>query len=208
MICGSQQHYRGTQSHQSYPEPMFTGHSRKPQEDATVEFYVLEHGQLSMLASPPVVGELSKRWHIRFHRRHGLIRPGAGTMPLSMTAAFSPLCWVRRRPPTAPGPAPSHRTQDNLEALEQCGLSRRIQFRKLPGRGLSEPQANSARLQIRPGIGIEHVFAAQKHRGRSSCAPSAGTAHGGARHGQLGVQLRPLDCSEPELCQESVRLTP
>jgi hypothetical protein len=43
-------------------------------------------------------------------------------------------------------------------------MSRSIQFRKAPRRGLSEqqPKANAARAWIRSGI--EHVFAAQKHR--------------------------------------------
>jgi IS5 family transposase len=48
--------------------------------------------------------------------------------------------------------------------LERRGLADRIQFRRAPRRGLSEQQAkaNASRARIRSGI--EHVFAAQKHR--------------------------------------------
>lgn len=48
--------------------------------------------------------------------------------------------------------------------LERRGLSERIQFRKPPRRGLTEQQAkaNASRARIRSGI--EHAFAAQKHR--------------------------------------------
>jgi hypothetical protein len=48
--------------------------------------------------------------------------------------------------------------------LERRGLSERIQFRKAPQRELFEQQAkaNASRPRIR--VGIEHVFAAQKHR--------------------------------------------
>lgn len=58
----------------------------------------------------------------------------------------------------------AYRTKRNLEVLERCGLHERLQFRRPPRRGLSEPQAkaNAARARIRSGI--EHVFAAQKHR--------------------------------------------
>ncbi|MFC7556014.1 hypothetical protein ACFQU7_32965 [Pseudoroseomonas wenyumeiae] len=48
--------------------------------------------------------------------------------------------------------------------LERRGLTERIQFRRPPRRQLSERQAkvNASRARIRSGI--EHVFAAQKHR--------------------------------------------
>jgi IS5 family transposase len=58
----------------------------------------------------------------------------------------------------------AYRTKRNLEVLESRGLSERIQFRKAPRRELFEQQAkaNASRPRIRSGI--EHVFAAQKHR--------------------------------------------
>jgi IS5 family transposase len=48
--------------------------------------------------------------------------------------------------------------------LERRGLSERIQCRRPPRRQLSEQQAkaNASRARIRSGI--DHVFAAQKHR--------------------------------------------
>ncbi|RKK01054.1 IS5/IS1182 family transposase, partial [Pseudoroseomonas wenyumeiae] len=58
----------------------------------------------------------------------------------------------------------AYRTKRSLEILERRGLSERLQFRRPPRRQLSEQQAkaNASRARIRSGI--EHVFAAQKHR--------------------------------------------
>jgi IS5 family transposase len=58
----------------------------------------------------------------------------------------------------------AYRTKRNLEVLERRGLSERILFRRPPRRELPELQAkaNASRARIRSGI--EHVFAAQKHR--------------------------------------------
>ncbi|WP_219929842.1 transposase [Teichococcus aestuarii] len=58
----------------------------------------------------------------------------------------------------------AYRARRNLETLERRRLRERIQFRHPLRRSLSEQlaRANASRARIRSGI--EHVFAAQKHR--------------------------------------------
>jgi IS5 family transposase len=109
----------------------------------------------------PIFGYKS---HIGIDRRHGLIRRWTVTDAAQHDSrSFAALL--------DPGNTASHvwadtayRTKRNLEALERRGLAERIQFRRPPRRQLSELQAkaNAARARIRSGI--EHVFAAQKHR--------------------------------------------
>jgi IS5 family transposase len=109
----------------------------------------------------PVFGYKS---HIGIDRRHGLIRRWAVTDAAQHDSrSFAGLL--------DPGNTASrvwadtaYRTKRNLEVLERRGLSERILFRQPPRRQLSEQQAkaNAARARIRSGI--EHVFAAQKHR--------------------------------------------
>jgi IS5 family transposase len=109
----------------------------------------------------PIFGYKS---HIGIDRRHGLIRRWmvtdaaqhdsrsfAGLLDPGNTASR---VWADT----------AYRTKRNLEVLQRRGLSERIQFRRPPRRDLSDQQAkaNAARARIRSGI--EHVFAAQKHR--------------------------------------------
>ncbi|RKK01034.1 IS5 family transposase, partial [Pseudoroseomonas wenyumeiae] len=58
----------------------------------------------------------------------------------------------------------AYRTKRSLEILERRGLSERLQFRRPPRRQLSEQQAKASASRARIRSGIEHVFAAQKHR--------------------------------------------
>jgi len=109
----------------------------------------------------PVFGDKS---HIRIDRRHGLIRRWTVTDAAqhdsrSFAALLDPGNTASRVWADT-----AYRTQRNLEVLERRGLSERLQFRRPPRRQLSELQAkaNAARARIRSGI--EHVFAAQKHR--------------------------------------------
>jgi len=109
----------------------------------------------------PIFGYKS---HIGIDRRHGLIRRWTVTDAAQHDSrSFAGLL--------DPGNTASrvwadtaYRTKRNLEVLERRGLHERIQFRRPPRRQVSEPlaKANAARAWIRSGI--EHVFAAQKHR--------------------------------------------
>ena len=109
----------------------------------------------------PVFGYKS---HIGIDRRHGLIRRWTVTDAAqhdsrSFAGLLDPANTASRVWADT-----AYRTRRNLEVLERRVLSERIQFRRPPRRGLSELQAkaNAARARIRSGI--EHVFAAQKHR--------------------------------------------
>jgi IS5 family transposase len=105
------------------------------------------HQRQTIQIAVPIFGYKS---HIGIDRRHGLIRRWAVTD----AAQHDSRSWADT----------AYRTKRNLEVLERRGLSERILFRRPPKRPLSEQQAkaNASRARIRSGI--EHVFAAQKHR--------------------------------------------
>jgi IS5 family transposase len=109
----------------------------------------------------PVFGYKS---HISIDQRHGLIR----RWTVTDAAQHDSRCFAGLLDPGNTASRvwadTAYRTKRNLEVLERRGLSERIQFRRPPRRQLSEQQAkaNASRARIRSGI--EHVFAAQKHR--------------------------------------------
>ncbi|KAA2211190.1 transposase, partial [Teichococcus oryzae] len=109
----------------------------------------------------PVFGYKS---HIGIDRRHGLIRRWAVTDAAQHDSRSFPALLDPENTASRVWADTAYRTRRNLEVLERRGLSEHILFRRPPRRELSEPQAkaNAARARIRSGI--EHVFAAQKHR--------------------------------------------
>jgi IS5 family transposase len=109
----------------------------------------------------PIFGYKS---HIGIDRRHGLIRRWMVTDAAQHDSRSFPTLLDPENTASRVWADTAYRTKRNLEALERRGLSERIQFRRPPRRELSEQQAkaNAARARIRSGI--EHVFAAQKHR--------------------------------------------
>ncbi|MFD1111332.1 transposase, partial [Pseudoroseomonas ludipueritiae] len=100
----------------------------------------------------PVFGYKS---HIGIDRRHGLIRRWTVTDAAQHDSRSFPDLLDPGNTASRVWADTAYRTKRNLEVL---------QFRRPPRRGLSEQQAkaNAARARIRSGI--EHVFAAQKHR--------------------------------------------
>lgn len=109
----------------------------------------------------PIFGYKS---HIGIDRRHGLIRRWAVTDAAQHDSRSFPALLDPENTASHVWADTAYRTRRNLEVLERRGLSERILFRRPPRRELSEQQAkaNAARARIRSGI--EHVFAAQKHR--------------------------------------------
>jgi hypothetical protein len=102
--------------------------------------------------------------HIGIDRRHGLIRRWAVTDAAQHDSrSFADLLDLKNTASRVWADT-AYRTKRNLEVLERRGLSERILFRRPPRCELPEQQAkaNAARARIRSGI--EHVFAAQKHR--------------------------------------------
>jgi IS5 family transposase len=109
----------------------------------------------------PIFGYKS---HIGIDRRHGLIRRWTVTDAAQHDSrSFADLLDPENTASRVWADT-AYRTKRNLEVLERRGLSERILFRRAPRHGLSEQQAkaNASRARIRSGI--EHVFAAQKHR--------------------------------------------
>ena len=109
----------------------------------------------------PVFGYKS---HIGIDRRHGLIRRWTVTDAAQHDSRSFPALLDPGNTASRVWADAAYRTKRNLEVLERRGLSERLQFRRPPRRQLSELQAkaNASRARIRSGI--EHVFAAQKHR--------------------------------------------
>jgi IS5 family transposase len=118
--------------------------------------------QASQIAVP-VFGYKS---HIGIDRRHGMIRRWAVTDAAQHDSRSFPDLLDLENTASRVWADTAYRTKRNLEVLEWRGLSERVQFRRPPRRQLSEQQAkaNASRARIRSGI--EHVFAAQKHRMR------------------------------------------
>ncbi|MFZ6763161.1 IS5 family transposase [Pseudoroseomonas sp. WGS1072] len=109
----------------------------------------------------PVFGYKS---HIGIDRRYGLIRRWTVTDAAQHDSRSFPALLDPENTASRVWADTAYRTKRNLEALERRGLSERILFRRPPRRELPEQQAkaNASRARIRSGI--EHVFAAQKHR--------------------------------------------
>jgi len=109
----------------------------------------------------PVFGYKS---HIGIDQRHGLIRRWAVTDAAQHDSRSFAGLLDPENTASRVWADTAYRTKRNLDLLERRVLAERIQFRRPPRRPLSEPQAkaNAARARIRSGI--EHVFAAQKHR--------------------------------------------
>ncbi|WP_408902480.1 IS5 family transposase [Teichococcus vastitatis] len=119
------------------------------------------HQRQTIQIAVPIFGYKS---HIGIDRRHGLIRRWTVTDAAQHTQPqLSGPAGSRKHGQSRLGDT-AYRTKRNLEVLERRGLSERILFRRPPKRQLSEQQAkaNASRARIRSGI--EHVFAAQKHR--------------------------------------------
>jgi IS5 family transposase len=113
----------------------------------------------------PIAGPIfGYKSHIGIDRRHGLIRRWTVTDAAQHDSRSFPVLLDPGNTASRVWADTAYRTKRNLEVLERRGLSERIQFRKPPRRGLPEQQAkaNAARARIRSGV--EHVFAAQKHR--------------------------------------------
>ncbi|RMI14600.1 IS5 family transposase [Pseudoroseomonas wenyumeiae] len=104
--------------------------------------------------------------HIGIDQRHGLIRRWTVTDAAQHDSRSFPDLLDPENTASRVWADTAYRTKRNLEVLEQRGLSERIRFRRPPRRQISEQQAraNASRARIRSGI--EHVFAAQKHRMR------------------------------------------
>jgi IS5 family transposase len=115
----------------------------------------------AMQIAVPIFGYKS---HIGIDRRHGLIRRWTVTDAAQHDSRSFPDLLDPANTASRVWADTAYRTKRNLEVLERRGLSERIQFRRPPRRQLSELQAkaNASRARIRSGI--EHVFAAQKHR--------------------------------------------
>jgi IS5 family transposase len=115
-------------------------------------------------AIPIAVPVFGYKSHIGIDRRHGLIRRWTVTDAAQHDSRSFPALLDPGNTASRVWADTAYRTKRNLDVLERRGLSERILFRRPPRRPLSEPQAkaNAARARIRSGI--EHVFAAQKHR--------------------------------------------
>lgn len=102
--------------------------------------------------------------HIGIDRQHGLIRRWKVADAAQHNSRSFPALLDPGNTASRVWADTAYRTKRNLEVLDRRGLSGRIQFSRAPRRRLSEQQAkaNAARARIRSGI--EHVFAAQKHR--------------------------------------------
>jgi IS5 family transposase len=111
----------------------------------------------------PVFGYKS---HIDIDRRHGMIRRWAVTDAAQHDSRSFPALLDPDNTASRVWADTAYRTERNLEVLERRGLSERIQFRRPPRRQLSEQQARAHASRARIRSGIEHVFAAQKHRMR------------------------------------------
>jgi hypothetical protein len=111
----------------------------------------------------PVLGYES---HIGIDRRHGLIRRWRVTDASRHDSRSFPALLDPENMASRVWVDTAYRTKRNLEVLERRGLPERMQFHRPQRRQLSEQQgkANASRARIR--LGIEHVFAAQKHRMR------------------------------------------
>jgi IS5 family transposase len=109
----------------------------------------------------PIFGYKS---HIGIDRRHGLIRRWTVTNAAQHDRRSFPALLDLQNTASRVWADTAYRTKRNLEVLERRGLSERIQFRRAPRRGLSEQQAKANATRARIRSGIEHVFAAQKHR--------------------------------------------
>jgi IS5 family transposase len=109
----------------------------------------------------PIFGYKS---HIGIDRRHGLICRWTVTDAAQHDTRSFPARLDPENTANRVWADTAYRAKRNLEGLERRGLSERILFRRAPRHGLSEQQAkaNASRARIRSGI--EHVFAAQKHR--------------------------------------------
>ncbi len=100
----------------------------------------------------------------------------------------------------------AHRIKRNLEVLERCGLSERIQFRWPPRRELSEQQAkaNASRARIRSGI--EHTLCrAEAPHGAVRAHHRPGPGAGEDRHRQSGLHLHPLGVAQHPICSRIAR---
>jgi transposase, IS5 family len=115
-------------------------------------------------AIPIAVPVFGTKSHIGMDRRHGLIRRWTVTDAAQHDSRSFPALLDPGNTASPVWADTAYRTKRNLAVLERRGLSERIQFRRPPRRQLSEQQAkaNASRARIRSGI--EHVFAAQKHR--------------------------------------------
>jgi IS5 family transposase len=109
----------------------------------------------------PIFGYKS---HIGIDRRHGLIRRWTVTDAAQHDSRSFAGLLDPENTASRVWADTAYRTKRNLEVLERRGLSERIQFRRAPRRGLSEQQAKANASSARIRSGIEHVFAAQKHR--------------------------------------------
>jgi IS5 family transposase len=153
-----------------------------------------------MQIAVPVFGYKS---HIGIDRRHGLIRRWTATDAAQHDSRSFPDLLDPGDTASRVWADTTYRTKRNLAVLERRGLSERIQFRRPPRCQLCEQQAkaNASRARIRSGI--EHVFAAQKHRmtlfvRTIGLAPGAGED----RHRQSGVQLHSPRLASPRLAPE------
>jgi IS5 family transposase len=119
------------------------------------------HQRQAIQIAVPIFGYKS---HIGIDRRHGLIRRWMVTDAAQHDSRSFPILLDAENTASRVWADTAYRTKRNLEVLERRGLADRIQFRRAPRRGLSKQQAkaNASRARIRSGI--EHVFAAQKHR--------------------------------------------
>ncbi|MXP66089.1 IS5 family transposase [Roseomonas sp. M0104] len=109
----------------------------------------------------PIFGYKS---HIGIDRRHGLIGGWTVTDAAQHDSRSFPALLDPENTASCVWADTAYRTKRNLELLERRGLSKRIQFRGAPLRGLSEQQAKANAARARICSSIEHVFAAQKHR--------------------------------------------
>jgi IS5 family transposase len=117
--------------------------------------------RLAIQIAVPIFGYKS---HIGIDRRHGLICRWTVTDAAQHDTRSFPARLDPENTANRVWADTAYQTKRNLEVLERRGLSERILFRRAPRHGLSEQQAkaNASRARIRSGI--EHVFAAQKHR--------------------------------------------
>ncbi|PWC26791.1 IS5 family transposase [Teichococcus aestuarii] len=119
------------------------------------------HQRQAIQIAVPVFGYKS---HIGIDRRHGLIRRWAVTDAAQHDSRSFDGLLDPENTASRVWADTAYRTKRNLEVLERRGLSERIQFRRPPRRPLSELQAKANATRARIRSGIEHVFAAQKHR--------------------------------------------
>jgi IS5 family transposase len=119
------------------------------------------HQRQAIQIAVPIFGYKS---HIGIDRRHGLIRRWTVTDAAQHDSRSFATLLDPGNTASRVWADTAYRTKRNLEVLERRGLSERIQFRKPPRRQLSEQQSKTNALRARIRSGIEHVFAAQKHR--------------------------------------------